>query len=57
MRGTDQPNDPSVDAIVARAAQAAVLPTAEHKTLYDALLADLQHELDADPSPIVGGGS
>lgn len=57
MSGADQPNDPSVDAIVARAAQAAVLPTAEHNTLYDALLTDLQQELDTDPSTIVGGGS
>ncbi|MGO4385149.1 hypothetical protein [Specibacter sp. RAF43] len=41
--------DPAVDAIVARAAQAATRPTQEHNPLYAGLADALQEELDADP--------
>jgi len=57
MNGVNQPGDPAVDAVVARAARVAVLPTSGHNPVYETLLFDLQRELDADPPTVVGGGS
>lgn len=57
MSAANQQGDPSVDSIVERAAKSGALPTADHNTLYNTLLTDLQHELDADLPTVVGGGS
>lgn len=57
MSGSNQQSDAAVDAIVARAAHMAILDTSRHNAIYETLLTDLQQELDADPSSVVGGGS
>lgn len=49
--------DPAVDAVVARAAEAAALPTADHNGLYTNLMDQLQGELDADPAADIAGGA
>ncbi len=47
--GASGTGDPAVDAIVARVAEVAELPTAGHIELYASLMEGLQRELDADP--------
>jgi hypothetical protein len=49
--------DPAVDAVITKASAAATIPTADHNALYGELLADLQHELDADPAARMTGGT
>lgn len=55
MNSIENDTDPSVDAIVARAAQAAALPTGEHNKLYSSLLTDLEQALDAGPETSISG--
>ncbi|MGA7206444.1 MAG: hypothetical protein WBX27_17665 [Specibacter sp.] len=49
--------DAAVDAVIARAAAAATVPTSEHNGLYSGLLEELQRELDDDPSAHTAGGT
>ncbi len=49
--------DPAVDAVVARAGEAAGLPTADHSGFYTSLMEQLQRELDADPAADIAAGA
>ncbi|MCU6479114.1 hypothetical protein [Arthrobacter sp. A2-55] len=48
--GLPATGDAAVDALVAKAAEAAVLPTVDHNALYTGILAGLQEQLDANPA-------
>jgi hypothetical protein len=52
--GLPATGDAAVDGLVAKAAEAAALPTADHNGLYLDLLAGLQEQLDTNPAALPG---